>query len=189
MDPIGIFEKWFDEECSRSAARIPSACCLSTIGTDGYPNARFVSFKGLSNGGLIITGPVDSRKGTEIRANHRVALTFWWPETERQVRIQGVASPLDEELADKLFSKRDRDSRLVSILSRQGQETEDPTELFRCFEEIRNRGEELSRPDHWGGFLVGPERIELMEFRPSRFHDRKLFERQADGWKMRVLQP
>ena len=77
ITPIEYFNKWFNEELQLTKVRIPTACCLSTIGTDDYPNARFVSLKGIINNSFIVTGPVTSRKGIEINRSSKVALTFW----------------------------------------------------------------------------------------------------------------
>ncbi|WP_339707799.1 pyridoxamine 5'-phosphate oxidase family protein [uncultured Kriegella sp.] len=122
--PIQLFLKWFDEELKRSKVRIPSAVCLSTIGTDDFPNARFVSFKELIDDSFIITGPLNSRKGLEIEKNNKVALTFWWTETERQIRIQGFATKISDQLADKYFDARSTNSQAVSLISEQGKETD-----------------------------------------------------------------
>lgn len=133
INPIDIFRKWFDQELNLSKVGIPTACCFSTIGTDNYPNARFVSLKGVMEGNFIVTGTLKSRKGIEIRNLNKVALTFWWTETERQVRIQGNAKMISNELADKYFSERNRDSQIVSLVSKQGQILNDITELNeRC---------------------------------------------------------
>src|SRR5690606_31919825 len=110
MTPIAYFNKWFQEELNLTKVRIPYACCLSTMGTDGYPNARFVSLKEVTESSFVVTGPIISRKGIEINTNNKVALTFWWTETERQVRIQGDATTISGKLADKYFAERSRDS-------------------------------------------------------------------------------
>lgn len=176
--PIEIFSKWFNEELNLTKVSIPSACCLSTVGSDNYPNARFVSLKGVIEGNFIVTGTLTSRKGSEIRNSSKVALTFWWTETERQVRIQGNATMMSNELADKYFGERNRDSQIVSIASNQGQTLNDITELNEKYKEIEIAfaNQTLTRPENWGGYAVEPIRIEFLEFKPTRFHDRKLFE-------------
>ena len=95
MDPFLTFEEWYQEELNQTQVNIPSACCLSTNGLDGYPNARFVSLKEITNGAFVVTGPLNSRKGLEISQSSKVSLTFWWTLTERQVRIQGDAETID----------------------------------------------------------------------------------------------
>src|SRR5690625_4291503 len=105
------FSEWFDEESKRSKVRIKTACCLSTVGMDGFPNVRFVSVKDVSDEGFIITGTVSSKKGVEIELENKVALTFWWTETEKQIRIQGKAEKISDQQADYYFSKRNKESQ------------------------------------------------------------------------------
>ncbi|MES2380931.1 MAG: pyridoxal 5'-phosphate synthase [Bacteroidota bacterium] len=191
MTPIELFNKWFKEELNLTKVRLPYACCFSTIGIDGFPNARFVSFKDVVETGFIVTGTLTARKGIEINNTNQVALTFWWTETERQVRIQGHATAITEQLADKYFGERNRDSQLVSIVSEQGQEIDNMEMLTKKYETLEATflNKPLIRPDNWGGYLIAPKRIEFMEFKPTRFHDRKLYELTNGQWIVKQLQP
>ncbi len=188
---ITIFREWFRNEQERTRLKLPSACCLSTIGTDKYPNARFVSLKGIVENSFIVAGTITSQKGIEINLSNKVALTFWWPETERQVRIQGNAIKINNELADKLFAERSRESRIVSIVSDQGKELKDIEELQRKFDDIAANSaiQPLERPENWSGYMIEPIRVEFMEFKPSRFHQRTLFELINGEWTQSELQP
>lgn len=189
--PIEIFKQWFTEELKLTKVSLPAACCLSTIGTDDYPNARFVSLKGIEENKLIVTGTLISRKGIEINLINKIALTFWWTETERQVRIQGKAANINEHLADKYFAERNRDSQLVSIVSNQGQKLTDKEALNQRYNDIEAAflNQPLTRPENWGGFSIEPIRIEFLEFKPTRFHDRKLYELINGQWALTELQP
>jgi pyridoxamine 5'-phosphate oxidase len=191
MKPIYIFSKWFDEELNLTKVNIPTACCLSTIGTDNYPNARFVSLKGIIDNNLIVTGTLTSRKGIEIYQNNRVALTFWWTETERQVRIQGHATTINKDLADRYFAERSRDSQIVSIVSNQGQHLNDIEALNKKYQEIETKflNQNLTRPKNWGGYSIEPIRIEFLEFKQTRFHERNLYELTNGQWTHIRLQP
>lgn len=191
MTPIEHFNMWFKEELKSTKVRIPNACCLSTIGIDGFPNARFVSLKDVFENKFIVTGPLTSRKGIEIKATNKVALTFWWTETERQVRIQGNATEITAKLADKYFSERNRDSQIVSIVSDQGQIIDSVELLTKKYEEmeVKFSNNPPTRPQNWGGYLITPVRIEFLEFKPSRFHDRMLYELTNKQWTMKRLQP
>lgn len=191
MNPIQLFNTWFEEERKRTKVRIPAACCLSTVGLDGYPNARFVSLKETTNDSFIVTGSLTSRKGIEISRSEQVALSFWWTETERQIRIQGNAVRITDSCADRYFAERDRDSQIVSAASEQGQEMVSPdqlTEQYNAIEQSLLSGT-VTRPAHWGGYAIQPVRIEFLEFKPSRFHDRKLYEQTNEGWTVKQLQP
>ena len=189
--PIEIFIKWFSEELNLTKVSIPTACCLSTIGTDNYPNARFVSLKGIVNKDFIVTGTLTSRKGLEINETNKVALTFWWTETERQIRIQGNATVISNELADKYFAERNRDSQIVSIVSNQGSILNDSETLNKKYQEVETNflNQTLTRPENWGGYSIEPIRIEFLEFKPTRFHDRKLYELINGIWEYSMIQP
>jgi pyridoxamine 5'-phosphate oxidase len=188
---IGHFKKWFNEEVQVSKVRIPTACCLSTIGLDGFPNARFVSLKDVLENKFVVTGPLTSKKGNEIKAINKVSLTFWWTETERQVRVQGNASKIPDQLADKYFSERSRDSQIVSLVSEQGKEIENIGLLTEKYDSIEEKftNKALTRPGDWGGYLITPIRIEFLEFKTSRFHVRILFEFANNQWTIKQIQP
>lgn len=189
--PIEVFKNWFNEELELTNASIPTACCLSTIGTDGFPNARFVSLKGILDNKFVVTGTITSRKGVEINSTNKVALTFWWAKTERQVRVQGNATTLNAELANKYFAERSRESQIVSIASNQGQKLIDIDILSKKYKDIETTfsNQPLTRPENWGGYSIAPIRIEFLEFKPTRFHKRKLFELINGQWTETGLQP
>lgn len=187
--PIKLFSKWFQEELNLSKTRIPTAVCFSTIGIDNFPNARFVSFKELVNSSFIVTGPLNSRKGTEIAINNHVALTFWWTETERQIRIQGIASKISDQLADKYFSNRNVNSQAVSTICEQGEDIDNLEKLQTEVLEKISEKDKITRPKNWGGFSIKPIRIEFMEFKTTRFHDRTFYEIKNGEWSAKKLQP
>lgn len=187
--PILLFKKWYEEELDLTNVRIPSAVCLSTIGIDDFPNARFVSFKEIINDSFIITGPLNSRKGIEIENSNNVSLTFWWTETERQIRVQGIATKIEDELAQKYFQERNINSKAVSLICEQGKEINDIKILESKILDKIAQNEWIGRPKNWSGFSIKPLRIEFMEFKKTRFHDRKLYELENDKWNMKQIQP
>lgn len=189
--PIEIFQSWYQEELEQSADQIPSACCLSTIGEDGYPNARFVSLKEVVDGAFLITGPTDSLKGLELKKDPKAALTFWWTATSRQIRIQGEVSQISEEMATRHFDARSQDSKIVSAFFNQGQELASFSQMKEEFaaEQDRQGNMPVPRPASWGGWLISPLRIEFMQFQASRLHERRLFLWEGGQWGMRLLQP
>ncbi len=193
METIAIehFNKLFKKELALTKVKIPTACCLSTIGIDGFPNARFVSLKDVVENKFIVTGPLTSRKGSEINTTSQVALTFWWTETEIQVRIQGIAIKLSEELADRYFAERNRDSQIVSIVSEQGKDIDDIEILRKQYTivETVSFSKPLARPGSWGGYSIDPLRIEFLAFKTTRFHDRKLYELHNGQWTVKQIQP
>ena len=191
IDPLQLFNQWFEEELKVSQLKLPAACCLSTIGLDGYPNARFVSLKEVFEGAFIITGPLSSRKGSEIEKCAKAALSFWWTSTERQIRIQGDVSRISEVHADGYFRSRNRDSQIVSIISRQGEEiqTLERLEKFFLLEKEKTDDKRIERPENWGGICIRPIRMEFMEFDESRLHKRELYTKENDTWTTEFLQP
>jgi len=191
MDPIVKFENWYKEEAKKSLVRIPSACCLTSIGIDGYPNSRFVSLKEILQNKFVITGSLNSRKGIELLSNPKASLAFWWTETERQVRIQGNSIQIENELADKYFKGRNKESQIVSQISEQGTEIENLSELIKLFEKQKTEYAkiEINRPTDWSGFYIVPKRIEFLEFKKNRFHIRELFINENDNWNKIILQP
>lgn len=188
-NPFDTFAKWLQQHNTTTKSTHPSACVLSTLGVDGFPNARNVSLKELKEPYFIVTGSMLSRKGQEIAVNPRVALTFWWEETARQVRIQGIASPISEEEAHFYFNKRSHASKTVSSLSTQGAPLEEDSLLKERFRESVKNKKTIRKPSYWGGWKINPHRIEFLEFKTSRFHDRILYTSSEEGWDSIQLQP
>lgn len=190
-DPLALFHQWYTQETRLSTARVPAACCFSTIGVDGFPNARFLALKDVAARAFVVAGSLASRKGIELEHSPKVALTFWWPVTVRQVRIQGVAARIPDPMADELFAGRSRDSQIVSIVSRQGEELTDRQGLVDAYEKLEgsHQDRQLERPADWGGYAISPVRMEFLEFRDSRFHERTLFEMRDGSWDLKRLQP
>jgi pyridoxamine 5'-phosphate oxidase len=191
MNPLEKFTLWHNEECATQELRFPNACCLSTIGTDGYPNARFVSLKEVTKEGFIITGTLSSRKGIELQENPTAALTFWWTATERQVRIQGDILNISEELANRYFDERPRDAKLVSTVFDQGTAIESLETMKNIFQKEKEKSSTgtIHKPSNWSGFYIRPKRIEFMQLKESRLHERTVFEGEIGHWKSYYLQP
>ncbi|MET1258920.1 pyridoxal 5'-phosphate synthase [Flagellimonas sp. DF-77] len=187
--PMTLFKQWFEAEKRQSKVDIPTAVCMSTMGTDGFPNARFVSLKEIIDDKLIVTGPLTSRKGIEIKSIPKVALTFWWTATKRQVRIQGLAEKITDSEADRYFEERNTLAKAVASISRQGQVASDLFDLQQQTIVQSDSQKSIQRPDHWGGYAIRPVRVELMQFKESRFHQRHHYEFRDGQWHKQVLQP
>lgn len=195
-DPLKQFQKWY-KDALRAEVPQPDAMHLSTAARDGIPSGRFVIYKDPEEFGLGVEGfpfftNYDSPKSEEIMQNPRVALTFYWAELSRQVRIEGSAKKLSEEASDKYFETRPHASKLSAWASPQSQGIEDRSELIERVEDYREKfeGQTVPRPEHWGGFWVTPHEIEFWQHRDDRLHDRVRYELQEDGnWKIRRLAP
>lgn len=188
-NPFELFRTWYQEYQQRTKSSLPASCCLTTNGLDNYPNARFVALKHVDEQGFIITGSIASRKGREIEHSRHVALTFWWEETGRQVRLQGDAEAIEDFEADCFFRERSRDSQIISCVSKQGAVLLDRESMINIYQEVDHASETIQRPIDWSGYRIKPVRIEFLQFSTARFHDRVLFERSISGWKTSKLQP
>ncbi|MFO0837786.1 MAG: pyridoxamine 5'-phosphate oxidase [Phycisphaerae bacterium] len=190
-DPIRQFEAWFAQVLS-AGLREPNGMTLATCSADGRPEARVVLLKGVDPRGFVFYTNYESRKGRTLGSNARAALCFWWPELERQVRVEGDVERVSDSESDAYFATRPRDSQLGAWASRQSEVLPRRDELMARFLQLaaQHAGRSVPRPPHWGGYRVTPQRIEFWQGRPNRLHDRICYERQADGsWTISRLSP
>ncbi|MCA8830269.1 pyridoxamine 5'-phosphate oxidase [Hymenobacter pini] len=191
-DAVVQFQRWLDEAL---AARVeePSAMTLSTVNEAGQPAARIVLLKGLpNNDGFLFFTNYESRKGQELATSPLAALTFFWPALERQVRVEGRVEKAAPDASTAYFQSRPRGSQIGAWASPQSQPIHTREELEQREQEVAARfaGQEpLPRPEHWGGYVLRPHRIEFWQGRPSRLHDRLVYERHPDGWRISRLAP
>jgi pyridoxamine 5'-phosphate oxidase len=189
-DPIAQFTRWF-EEALKAEVNEPNAMSVATVDAEGRPSSRIVLVKQFDARGFTWYTNYDSQKGKELSSKPCAALLFFWSELERQVRIEGRVERTTAEESDKYFNSRPLKSRLSAIASEQSTPIASRAALEHNYEEVaRQYGEAPPRPSNWGGFRLVPERIEFWQGRRSRFHDRIVYTRQADGsWTRQRLQP
>lgn len=191
-DPYALFQLWFDEACAAKVIE-PNAMCLSTC-KDNRPSARFVLLKGHDERGYVWYTNYTSRKSAELLANPHAALTFWWGDLERSIRIEGRVEQVSPEESDAYFHSRPKGSQIGAWTSNQSS-TIDSREALEAQESaIMAKFEAMSvipRPPHWGGFRLVPDRVEFWKGRESRLHDRIVFERESSAgkWTRSRLQP
>lgn len=190
-DPIAQFQKWFDEAVKAQVME-PNAMSLSTVSPDGKPSSRIVLIKQFDERGFTWYTNYHSDKGQQLEHNPHAALLFFWGELERQVRIEGTVVKTTAAESDEYFNVRPLQSRLSAIASQQSAPIADRATLERHYEAVAAAVGDAPppRPAHWGGYRLQPERIEFWQGRRSRFHDRIVFTRGADGqWSRQRLQP
>lgn len=188
-DPFVQFRRWYDEQKTVTSGE-PNAMTVATVSPGGQPSARMVLLKHIDGNGFVFFSGYNSAKGLEIEANPLVALLFYWPETERQVRIEGaVAHTTAGETAD-YFHSRPRGSQIAASIANQSQETTKAALEAAMLElEERYEGQDVPVPRTWGGFRVTPEMIEFWQGRPNRLHDRVKYTKASDRWKIVRLAP
>ena len=193
MDPIAHFQTLLAaaQKIERTILAEPTAMTLATVGPDGQPSARLVLLKMVDASGFVFYTNLRSRKGRDLATNPRAALTVHWQPLEVQVRIEGIAEQVDNAEADAYFATRARGSQIGAWASDQSETLSSDRELDARVAEFEKRfaGRTVPRPPHWSGYRVVPARIEFWRNRPSRLHERRLFERESVGWQERLLFP
>ena len=190
-DPLKQFEKWF-AEALKAEVMEPNAMNLATVNEAGKPSSRMVLLKGLENNRFIFYTNYQSTKGKELENNPACALTFFWPELERQIRIEGVASRVEPSLSDFYFKSRPRESQMGAWASPQSALIDDRKILEQRFREMEKKFEGqavLPRPHQWGGYQVEPFQVEFWQGGPGRLHDRIQFVKVENSWKTYRLAP
>lgn len=190
-DPIKQFEKWF-EEALDSKALEPNAMTLSTLTEGGTPTSRIVLLKGVEGGQFVFYTNYQSQKGRELEVQPACSLNFFWPELERQVRIEGVAQRVSPASSDAYFQSRPRASQIGAWASPQSALIKDRLILEQRILEIEKRYTDLKvlpRPKQWGGYAITPMEIEFWQGRPNRLHDRIVYTFMDKQWKINRLAP
>ena len=190
-EPFAQFAVWFAEAAETDLLE-PNAMTLATADENGRPSARLVLLKDFDEQGFVFYTNYESRKGWELAVNPWAALTFWWGNLQRQVRIEGWVERVSAEESDVYYNSRPLGSQIGAWASQQSRMIEDRAELEERLAalEARFAVEEIVRPPFWGGYRVVPTAVEFWQGGVNRLHDRFLYSRQADGsWLIERLSP
>jgi pyridoxamine 5'-phosphate oxidase len=190
-NPFAQFESWFQQALEAQVLE-PNAMCLATISEGGRPSSRIVLLKGIENRQFVFYTNYQSQKGRELEANPACALNFFWPELERQVRIEGFVSRVSEAASDQYFQSRPRKSQVGAWASPQSTLIKNRgilEERAKAIEEKYKGMTTLPRPKQWGGYGVSPVEIEFWQGRPSRLHDRLVYTWIDNQWQLHRLAP
>ncbi|MGZ5286924.1 MAG: pyridoxamine 5'-phosphate oxidase [Flavisolibacter sp.] len=189
-DPIDQFTRWWDQAIKARIDEV-NAMVVSTASADGMPAARVMLLKDYNKDGFVFFTNYKSYKGMHLEENPKACLVFFWKELERQVRITGLVSKIPGEQSDQYYLSRPKGSQLGAWASPQSTVIPGREWLDQHYKEVSEsfNEKELSRPPHWGGFLVKPVIIEFWQGRASRLHDRIQYTLENDGWKIERLAP
>ncbi|MDR9374830.1 MAG: pyridoxamine 5'-phosphate oxidase [Schleiferiaceae bacterium] len=191
-NPLQQFTRWY-ADYEKAQGDDPNACLLSTADNQGRVTARVILLKGVDRGGFEFYTNYRSQKGRQLSENPQAALTFYWPQQERQIRIEGWVERLPEEESDGYFKSRPRGSQLGAWVSPQSEAIESRRVLDQRLKAVQAQYGEMEvvpRPPHWGGYRLNPLLMEFWQGRPGRLHDRMVYEQRTDkSWVLNRLAP
>lgn len=189
-DPIRQFDRWMRAAVEGGVFQA-NAMILATSDARGRVSSRAVLLKGYDSRGFVFYTNLESRKAREIEVNPWASLCIVWLDLHRQIRIEGMVEPVDDRDSDEYFASRPRDAQIAASASPQSRSIADRAELDGLVdrERARHGDEPVPRPSHWGGLRVCPQRIEFWQGRRHRLHDRIVYEREGDGWRIERLAP
>ena len=195
VEPIQLFKDWFAQ---LHATELPdwfevNAMTLSTSNLAEGVSSRIVLLKHLDDDGFLFFTNYDSAKGHQIAIDPHVAIHFYWPIFDRQVRIEGKATKTSAEISNNYFESRPRTSQLGAVVSPQSEIISDDAQLARDIDELDKKcgGQSIPRPENWGGYKVTPLMMEFWQGKPSRLHDRFRYQlnEQSGVWTIDRLAP
>ena len=190
-DPMAQWKSWYDQAAEANVAE-PNAMTISTIGHDGGPDSRIVLVRGATDEGFVFFTNYNSAKSQQLAQSSHAAAVFAWLDLHRQVRVRGVVHKCSDAQSDEYFASRPRESQIGAWASPQSEVIADREELVRRVADAEHTfaGRDVTRPPHWGGWVLQPSEFEFWQGRPSRLHDRFRYVRQPDTtWVITRLAP
>lgn len=189
-DPIKQFQLWLSDAMAAKLP-LPEAMTLATATPDGKPSARMVLLKQVDDDGFVFYTNYNSAKAKQLDANPYAALVFYWPQLDRQVRVEGSVTKTSAEESREYFQTRPRESQIGAWASAQSEVVANREALEQRAADLEKQyyDRDIDCPEHWGGYRLKPERIEFWKSRIGRLHDRILYEQSSDGWTITRLAP
>jgi len=187
-EPLGLLDRWLSIAAEHDV-REPLAVALATVDAKGHPASRIVLVKEVTDGALVFSTHVGSRKGQHLAATPFASMTFYWRETLQQITIAGPVEMLSDEQSTALFDARPLAAQATTAVSHQSQPLYDEQSLHQRAGELIGAGEPLTRPHGWAGYRLVPHRIEFWQGRSTRLHRRLEYTWDGTTWTSQRLQP
>jgi pyridoxamine 5'-phosphate oxidase len=190
-NPFKQFELWMHQAVEAEILE-PHAMTVSTVSSEGKPSSRIVLLRGFDENGFVFYTNYKSHKGNDMAQNKYACLNFFWPELERQIRIEGSISKIDQQVSTDYFHSRPRESQIGAWASIQSAVIENRKVVEDAFVHFTEKFKDLDvipKPEHWGGYNIKPTSIEFWQGRPSRLHDRLRYSLLSEAWKIERLSP
>ena len=190
-DPFKLFKIWMSE-AEKKEINDPNALSLATTNKNGEPSVRVVLLKGLSQEGFVFYTNLDSPKSEDLKKNPKASICFHWKSLQRQVRISGIVSQVNEKEADEYFNSRPYESRIAAWASDQSKVMNKREEFLKKIDEFKKKYKEknnIPRPKHWSGWCLNPSSIEFWLGDKYRIHERLKYNKILNNWKKEILYP
>jgi len=190
-DPLELFKSWM-AEAKKKEIRDPTASSLATANNAGQPDVRMVLLKGLSSRGFVFYTNLNSSKSRDLKENPKAAMCFHWKSFNRQIRILGSVTKVDDREADLYFNTRPYESRISAWASDQSNSMEKSSELSKKVENFKKKykdEKDVPRPPYWSGWCLRPSSVEFWLHKDNRIHERLRYNKAAKGWKKEILYP
>ena len=190
-DPLELFKIWMTE-AEKKEIRDPTASSLATANNVGQPNVRMVLLKGLDSKGFVFYTNLNSSKSHDLKENPKAAMCFHWKSFNRQIRILGNVTQVDDKEADLYFNSRSYESRISAWASDQSNSMKERSELLIKIEDFKkkyNNNKKVPRPPYWSGWCLRPSSIEFWLHKDNRIHERLRYNKATKGWEKEILYP
>ena len=190
-DPFELFKSWMSE-AEKKEIRYPTASSLATTNKEGQPDVRMVLLKGLSSKGFVFYTNLNSPKSDDLKENPKAAMCFHWKSFNRQIRILGSITQVDDKEADLYFNSRPYESKISAWASDQSNTMKERSELLKKIEDFKKKyknEKNVPRPSYWSGWCLKPSSIEFWLHKDNRIHERLRYNKTTNGWEKEILYP